>query len=350
MSLACIIDVAGTSLSNEEKAFFKDADPWAFILFGRSTKDPKEIKALTADIKNTIGRDCLIFLDQEGGRVQRLKPPIWPQWPPNNIYGKLYNEDKNKAFEAVYLHHLLIAHEMKSLGINADCAPCLDLTIEGAHSVIGDRSFSSIPEIIAELGAKSIQGLHDGAVASVIKHIPGHGRAMADSHYELPIVNENLETLKSDFAPFKLLNNAPMAMTAHVTYTAIDSENCATLSKKLIDTLIRKELGFDGLLMTDDISMKALKGNNKEKAIGSYNAGCDVVMLCNAPLEERIDFASNCIKLEGKALERAQKAEAIVNRNAIDYDIDEIWAKYASLTGVERGTQLAINKDPTERV
>lgn len=349
MTLACIIDVASTALSSDEKAYFKDAQPWAFILFGRSCVSPEQIKALTSEIRESVGRDCLIFLDQEGGRVQRLKPPIWPQWSPIQIYGKLFEIDPTKAKRAVWLHHRLIAHEMKKLGIDADCAPCLDLAIEGAHSVIGDRSFSSYPDTISILGQSAIDGLHDGAVASVIKHIPGHGRAKADSHHELPIVTQSLEELALDFAPFKALSHAPMAMTAHVKYPVLDKEYCATLSKTIIQNLIRKEFGFDGLLMTDDVSMKALGGTNEEKIKGSIGAGCDVAMLCNASLDERISFANACPELDEAGLRRAKSAEKIANAQYQAIDSNSLWEELNSLIAIANDGQIKITADPTER-
>ena len=349
MMKAGIIDVASTSLSADEKAFFKEADPWAFILFGRSTQNPEQIYRLTQEMRESVGRDCLIFLDQEGGRVQRLKPPIWPQFPPNNIYGKLYLESPEKALRAIWLHHRLIAKQMRAIGIDADCAPCLDLTIEGAHSVIGDRSLSDNPNIIGKLGEAAMNGLHDGKVASVIKHIPGHGRALADSHHELPVVNASIEELSKDIEAFKNLKHAPMAMTAHVKYPVWDSENCATLSKTIIENIIRGEIGFDGLLMTDDVSMKALNGSNDYKAKASLDAGCDIAMLCNAPLEERAKFMDACHELSGKSLARALTSEAIVKGHEDEFDTQIAWAESAQLTGVENGAKLALDADPTER-
>lgn len=347
MSIACVIDVAGTRLTNEEKAFFKDADPWAFILFGRSCQDVAQLRALTDEIRQSVGRDCLIFLDQEGGRVQRLKPPIWPQWPTYSLYGKIFAEDPQRALEAAFLHHRLIAYTMRDVGIDADCAPCVDLSVEGAHLVIGDRAFDKDPEIIAQLARSAINGLHAGGVVSVIKHIPGHGRAGADSHHELPVVTEGNNLLAADFAPFKALNDAPIAMTAHVKYSAYDNENCATLSKLIIRDLIRGEIGFDGLLLTDDISMKALSGTIKEKAEKSLAAGCDIAMLCNAPLEERMEFVAACSDLSGKSLERAQIAEDIARAPIEEFDIVQNWARFAELTRLS--ANFAVSPDPTER-
>jgi beta-N-acetylhexosaminidase len=350
MISAGIIDVAATTLSADEKSFFKDANPWAFILFGRSCQSPEQILKLTDEIRNSVGRDCLIFLDQEGGRVQRLKPPIWPQFPPNEIYGKLYKNDVQSAIEAVTLHHQLIAHELRAVGIDADCAPCLDLGIEGAHSVIGDRAFSNDANIIAQLGRAAMNGLHSGGVASVIKHIPGHGRALADSHHELPVIDADAADLEFDIAAFTPLNDAPMAMTAHVLYPSLDEENCATLSKKIISEIIRGKIGFDGLLMTDDVSMKALVGSNAQKAQLSIAAGCDVAMLCNQSLEERAQFIAACGELSGKSLERANAAQNIARNEIVEIDLEETWQKFSALTGIENGAKLALAADPTERL
>lgn len=347
---AAIIDVASVSLSNEEKSFLSAAQPWALILFGRSCVSPTQVYALTNEIRSALGRDCLIFLDQEGGRVQRLKPPNWPQFPPNEIYGRLYNDDKEKALRAVYLHHFLIAYELRKVGINADCAPCLDLGIEGAHSVIGDRAFSNNPAIIGELGRAALNGLNDYGVAGVIKHIPGHGRALADSHHELPVIDAPIELLKQDISAFIELKHAEMAMTAHVKYPALDNENCATLSKTIIDEIIRKEIGFDGLLMTDDVSMRALRGTNPEKAKASIAAGCDVAMLCNAPLDERIAFTDACGDLKGRALERAIAAENIAKAVPKDFDVGALWHEFSRLTGIEDMSKIALAADPTERI
>lgn len=349
MSIACVIDVAGTRPTKEEIAFFKDADPWGFILFGRSCESPEQLRALTDEIRQSVGRNCLIFLDQEGGRVQRLKPPIWPQWPTYSLYGKIYEQDPKAALEAAFLHHRLIAHTMRGVGIDADCAPCVDLVIEGAHSVIGDRAFSANPDIIAELGREAINGLHSGGVVSCIKHVPGHGRAKADSHHELPIVDEGGNQLAQDFAPFVSLNDAPIAMTAHVKYSSIDKTEPATLSKKVISEVIRGQIGFDGLLLTDDISMKALSGSIKEKAQKSIAAGCDIPMLCNASLEERMEFVAACPTLSGRSQERAAVAEAIAHAPIAEFDAAWHWARFAQITRLNTA-ELTPNPDPTERV
>jgi beta-N-acetylhexosaminidase len=348
MALACIIDVAGERLTAEEKAFFRATDPWAFILFARSCANPDQMAALTDEMREAVGREALIFVDQEGGRVQRLKPPQWPQFPANSTYGDLYRSNRTAARDAAWLHHRLIAHELRAVGVDADCAPCLDLRIDGAHAVIGSRAFSSDPDVVADLGRSAMDGLHAGGVASVIKHIPGHGRAMADSHHGLPVLDTGLQGLAADFAPFKALADAPMAMTAHIVYEALDEDRCATLSPTVINSLIRGEFGFDGLLMSDDISMKALSSSSQANAWASIAAGCDVAMLCNASLEERLDFVAACPTLSGKALERAERALAVARKPIIGLDMDAAWSKFAELTGHDRRTAMNKDYDPTE--
>jgi beta-N-acetylhexosaminidase len=349
MALACIIDPAGERLTADEKAFFRAADPWAFILFARSCVSPEQMRALTSEMREAVGREALIFIDQEGGRVQRLKPPVWPQFPPNSLYGKIHATDPARARDAAWLHHRLIAHELRAVGVDADCAPCLDLRIEGASSVIGDRAFSSDPDVIADLGQSAIAGLHAGGVASVIKHIPGHGRALVDSHHHLPVVDVGRQALAQDFAPFRALNDAPMAMTAHVVFEAYDECQPVTLSASAIAGLIREELGFDGLLMTDDVSMKALTGTSQAKGAASIAAGCDVAMLCNATIEDRLAFVAGCPPLRGKALARAEAAEAVARKPVIELDVEAAWAKFAELTGHTRESALTLAYDPTER-
>jgi beta-N-acetylhexosaminidase len=349
MALACIIDVAGERLTADEKAFFRATDPWAFILFARSCKNPDQMRALTDEMREAVGREALIFIDQEGGRVQRLKPPVWPQFPANATYGRMYQTNPDRARDAAWLHHRLIAHELRAVGVDADCAPCLDLSIEGADSVIGNRAFSSDPAVIADLGRSAMTGLHAGGVASVIKHIPGHGRALVDSHHHLPVVDTGRQGLAHDFAPFKALADAPMAMTAHVVYQTYDDARPATLSKTVIADLIRGEFGFDGLLMTDDISMKALSNSSPANAWAAISAGCDVAMLCNASLEDRLEFVAACPQLKGKALERAERAEAVARKPVIELDIDAAWAKFAEMTGHNRDQSLTLDFDPTER-
>jgi beta-N-acetylhexosaminidase len=351
MSLACILDVAGPVLSDDERHLFAASDPWAFILFGRSCETPQQVRQLCADLRQAVGRHCLIFIDQEGGRVQRLAPPVWSQFPALSLYGKLYDINPGRAREACYLHHRLMGQIMHEAGINADCAPCLDLTIEGGHSVIGDRSFSSDPAAIAMLGRAAIEGLRDAGVASVIKHMPGHGRADADSHAKLPRVEVGTQALAQDISVFKALYDAPMAMTAHVVFDALDPELPASLSPKLISQIIRQDIGFDGLLMTDDIFMKALSAHSDHasNADRAFSAGADIAMFCHGTIEERLDFIAACPQLTGASLERAQRAEAFAKEPQLPFDTEAAWTKFGELTGLGRNIVYSISPDPTDK-
>lgn len=306
---AVIFGLEGVALNAKERAFFKKHNPLGYILFARNCENPKQIKKLTASLRSlNKNQKILILIDQEGGRVARLKPPHWRKVPPAWIFAELYKKNKKAAEEAVFLNHRLIAEELYSLGINVDCAPLIDLRIDGMHEIVGDRALGSDTMQIAKLGRKACEGLFAGGVLPVIKHIPGHGRAMSDSHLELPHVDVSKAILaKTDFVPFKKLSDMPMAMTAHIKYTKLDDKNCATLSKKIIG-IIRKEIGFKGLIMTDDLSMKALSGNFAERTKNSFKAGCDVVLHCNGKMEEMTEIIKETIPLEGEALKRARKS------------------------------------------
>lgn len=310
MSLTrAIFGLAGLRLSGEEKAFFRDVRPYGYILFARNCTSPDQIRALVAELHELSGCDKLpVLIDQEGGRVARLKPPHWPAYPPAGHFAAIYARDAEAAKDAVYLNARLIAEDLSSLGITVDCAPLADLPIEGAHDIIGDRAFGRSPQQVIELARAMAEGLADGGVVPVLKHIPGHGRAFADSHEELPIVDSPLELLRAtDFVPFKALADLPMAMTAHVIYSALDSQHMATTSPAVID-LIRTELGFGGLLMSDDLSMKAMKGGFDERTKATLAAGCDVVLHCNGDMAEMKQVASSLLPLEGLLLVRAQQA------------------------------------------
>lgn len=324
---AAIYGLAGPALSADEKAFFRDASPWGFILFARNVDSRKQLPRLCGALRDAVGRDAPVFIDQEGGRVQRLKPPTWRQAPPAGDFGALYERDPNAGLEAVRLNHRLLADELRACGIDADCAPCLDLQIEGADAIIGDRSFGSSPETVAALGRAAMDGLHAGGVASVIKHIPGHGRADADSHLALPRVATSRGELETtDFAPFRALNAAPMAMTAHVVYSDIDPDDPATLSQEVIHSVIRGSMGYDGLLMTDDLSMKALSGTLASRADRSLAAGCDMILHCNGNRREMTVLASRVPALGGDALRRADAA-ADVRTAPEDFDAEAALAR-----------------------
>lgn len=284
-----ITDCAGEALSEAERALFAQTQPFGFILFQRNCKSPAQLKALTAEMRASVNRDDVpILIDQEGGRVARLKPPVWRLPPAANVFANLAADDLLKAEAAARLNARLIGYELAELGINVDCLPLLDLVFGGAHQIIGDRSYGSDPEQVARLGRTTCLGLMDAGVLPVVKHIPGHGRASVDSHLALPVVEASLEELRAfDFKPFIALNDMAVAMTAHITYTAIDPKNPATTSAKLIDDIIRREIGFKGLLLSDDITMKALGGAPEERALASLRAGCDILLHCNGSLDER---------------------------------------------------------------
>jgi beta-N-acetylhexosaminidase len=317
VSAACILGCAGTALSDDERAFFRDVRPWGFILFARNIDGVDQTRALIDSLREAADDEAaLVFVDQEGGRVQRLRPPLARARRPAALFGALYERDPHAALEAVRLNHRLIAHELAAAGFDADCVPCIDLRVPGAHDIIGDRSFGTDPSVVSALGRAAIDGLLSGGVAPVIKHIPGHGRAGADSHFDLPVVDTPVEVLQqTDFAPFRALADAPMAMTAHVVYSAIDPERCATLSHRVIETVIRGHIGFDGLLMSDDLSMKALGGAFEDRTRDAIAAGCDVVLHCNGDMAEMQPVAEAAPRLSGCAAERAAEARAVARRS-----------------------------------
>ena len=281
---AVIYGVSGLELTQEEQRFFAEADPFGFILFKRNCDNPEQIKRLIADLFEAVGRKWLpVLIDQEGGRVARLVPPYWRKAPPAGMLASL---DEESAKRAIYANARLIASELTELGITVDCAPVLDLLFDGAHNIIGDRAYGAMPVQVAELARQMAQGLLDGGVLPVIKHIPGHGRALVDSHESLPLVKAQREELEQlDFEPFCKLNDMPLAMTAHILYEALDKERVATLSPEVI-RIIREEIGFQGVLMSDDVSMKALKGDVGELTQQIITAGCDLVLHCNGKMEE----------------------------------------------------------------
>ncbi len=315
---AVILGCEGLRLSDAERSFFADVEPWGFILFGRNIESPAQIRALTDGMRDLTGRDVPIFIDQEGGRVARLKAPFWRTYPPAQRYGALPLKD---GLEATRLASRLIALELLALGINADCLPVLDVPVEGASNVIGDRAYSTSPEPVAVLGRAAAEGLLEGGVLPVIKHIPGHGRAGVDSHLSLPVVSASAtELLERDFRPFQAMADMPMAMTAHVVYEAIDAEAPATTSRKVITDIIRGVIGFDGLLMSDDLSMQALTGSIRERARASLKAGCDVVLHCNGRIDEMEAVIAEAHVLAGDALDRATAA---LDRRCAPQDFDE---------------------------
>jgi beta-N-acetylhexosaminidase len=312
MRSRAIYGCGGPALSAEERTFFREVRPWGFILFGRNIETPDQVRSLVHALRETVGdASAPILIDQEGGRVARLRPPNWHERPAVARFGALHLRNPEAAREATYLGARLIAHDLASLGINVDCLPVLDVPVAGAHDIIGDRAFAHDPVTVIDLGRAQIEGLMDGGVLPVMKHIPGHGRAGADSHLVLPRVHAGAEELSaSDFVTFRSLDLCPMAMTAHVVYDSIDPQRPATTSPKVIRDVIRGEIGFDGLLMSDDLSMQALDGPLEVRARAALFAGCDVVLHCNGDMDEMRQVATEAKALDGIPLRRADAALA----------------------------------------
>ncbi|PPD44171.1 MAG: beta-N-acetylhexosaminidase [Methylocystis sp.] len=314
---AFICGLKGLALDADERAFLRDADPWGVILFRRNVESREQIARLTATLRDALGRNAPVLVDQEGGRVQRLNTPNWRAYP---SAARFEAADAARAERLAWLGARLMAHDLREVGIDVDCLPVLDVPAEGSHAIISDRAYSRDPARAAKLGRAAAEGLMAGGVAPVMKHIPGHGRAKADSHLELPVVDASREELEAiDFPPFIANADLPMAMSAHVVYTAIDPDAPGTQSKTVVGEIIRGRIGFDGLLMTDDLSMKALTGSFRDRAERAIGAGCDMVLHCNGALAEAEPVAEGAPVLAGKALERAEKAlECVREVEALD--------------------------------
>jgi len=313
LPLACILGCAGTVLTDAEKAFFNTADPLGFILFARNVESPEQVKALVSELRAAVGRaDAPVLIDQEGGRVQRLRPPHWRKAPTGEAFARIAARDLAQAMEQVRLNYRLIGAELAELGIDVDCAPVADVPVPGAHDVIGDRAFGHDPEQVAALARAAMNGLLDQGIMPIVKHIPGHGRAMVDSHLSLPVVDNAKNDLQSsDFKAFSLLKDAPWAMTAHVVYKSIDPDAPATTSAKVIAEIIRGEIGFDGVLISDDLSMKALGGSFAERAQASLAAGCDLVLHCNGDMEEMRGVVSGTGQITAPTQKRLDRVNAM---------------------------------------
>jgi beta-N-acetylhexosaminidase len=309
---AVIFGCAGPALTPSEVAFFRETDPLGFILFARNCADPNQIRALVGAMRETVGReDAPVLIDQEGGRVMRLRPPHWPDRPAAARFAALAARDQKAAAQAAKLNARLIAEDLRALGITVDCAPVLDVLRPETHDVIGDRAYGRDPKQVAALGRAVAEGLLEGGVLPVIKHIPGHGRARADSHLELPTVEASRTELEAgDFTPFRDLADMPWAMTAHVLYTALDAKRPATTSPEIISKVIRVWIGFDGVLLSDDLSMKALGGGFAERTRASLVAGCDVALHCNGDAKEMEQIAGACGPLTDAAQRRIAAGEA----------------------------------------
>jgi beta-N-acetylhexosaminidase len=306
---AFITGFAGTALSPAERAFVREHEPWGFIIFKRNVETPLQLRRLIGAVREAAGRNVPVLVDQEGGRVQRLGPPHWPSYPPGAAYGRLYDRNTADGIRAAYLGARLIAADLAAVGIDVDCLPVADVPASGADPIIGDRAYGQSADKVSALARAVADGLLEGGVLPVLKHIPGHGRATADSHHALPVVETDQETLrKSDFAAFRPLSDLPLGMTAHVVYTAIDPIAPATTSVTLVRDVIRGWLGFAGLLMSDDISMGALSGSIEARARTAIAAGCDVILHCSGELAEMQAVASAVPVLTGEAAARADAA------------------------------------------
>lgn len=314
---AVVFGCAGTVLTDDERAFFAAAQPLGFILFRRNVETPAQVARLTADLRESVGRPhAPVLVDQEGGRVARLRPPHWPEFPAARRFGEVWERDPERAVEAVRANSRLLADTLLPLGITVDCMPVLDVPSPGSHDVIGDRAYSTNPIAVAQLGLAAAEGLLAGGVLPVIKHVPGHGRAGVDSHHALPTVAASeAELTAHDFAPFRALRYMPLAMTAHVRYLALDAARPATLSPVVLGEFVRDRLGFAGLLFSDDLSMEALGGPIEDRAAAAIEAGCDVALHCNGDLDEMVRIARAVPAMGRHAVRRWQIAEDIRRRS-----------------------------------
>ncbi len=307
--IPAIFGLSGPALTADERAFFRDADPAGYIVFGRNVESREQLRALTDSLREIHGREkLLIAVDQEGGGVARLKPPVWPAWPPGVTFDRLYDLAPASAIEAARANAEALGCDLAEAGISCTHAPVLDVRQPGTHDVIGDRAYGSEPLRVAALGRAVLDGLARAGIAGTIKHMPGHGRAMADSHKELPTVTASDEELETDIAPFRALNQAAMAMTAHIVFTAWDAENPATQSPFVIEQVIRRRIGFDGLLLTDDLDMQALSGTVPERAQRSIEAGCDIALNCWAKMDDMMGIAARLPAMPGKTTARLERA------------------------------------------
>ena len=309
---AFITGISGPKLNAAEREFIQHERPWGFILFKRNIETPRQVALLVQELKSlAVVSDAPVLIDQEGGRVQRLGPPYWPAYPAGALFGALYDEDPSLGLAAARLSARSIAADLWELGISVDCLPLADVPVPGADAVIGDRAYGTGPDKVAAIARAVSEGLELGGILPVLKHIPGHGRATADSHLRLPEVKTTKDELeRTDFAAFTPLADLPMAMTAHVVFSALDPVQPATTSATIIGQVIRSAIGFQGLLMSDDVSMNALSGSIAERTRAVFSAGCDLVLHCNGRLDEMREVAAETPELSGRALERAERALA----------------------------------------
>ncbi|MGB6350079.1 MAG: beta-N-acetylhexosaminidase [Pseudolabrys sp.] len=333
---AFITGLAGLTISASERAFLREAQPWGLIIFKRNVSTPAQVTELVQSFRDAIGWEAPVLIDQEGGRVQRLGPPHWPIYPPGARYGELYARVPASGIAAARLAGHLLAADLRSLGIDVDCLPIADVAVAGGDEVIGDRAYGSEPGKVAAIAKAIAEGLQLGGVLPVVKHLPGHGRATADSHHRLPVVDTDRATLEAtDFAAFRPLAGLPLGMTAHVVFSAIDPVAPATTSVTMVGQVIRGLIGFQGLLMSDDISMKALSGTIAERSRASLAAGCDVVLHCNGELSEMAAVAGEAPELSGESAKRADAALAA--RSAPEeFDTDAARKVFTQMVADER--------------
>jgi beta-N-acetylhexosaminidase len=333
---AFITGVAGLNVTAEERAFLRSAEPWGLILFKRNVKTPDQVADLVQSFRDVVGWHAPVLIDQEGGRVQRLGPPHWPSYPPGAAYARLYERDADVGLAAARLGARLIASDLAALGIDVDCLPLADVPVAEGDPIIGDRAYGASPGQVAAIARAVSVGLLQGGVLPILKHIPGHGRATADSHLRLPVVETDRATLeRTDFAAFRPLADLPLGMTAHVVFSAIDPAQPATTSATMIGEVIRGSIGFRGLLMSDDISMGALSGTLAERSRASLRAGCDVVLHCNGKLAEMEEVAANVPVLAGEAKRRADAALAM-RAAPQEFDVADARRLFAKTIGEER--------------
>ena len=323
-----IFGLSGPALTPDERAFFAESQPAGFILFKRNCETRAQMRALTDSLRDLTGRDDVpILIDQEGGRVARMQPPEWPAFPAGPAFDRLYDLAPSSAIEAARANGHALGLMLSEVGVNVDCLPLLDLALPETTPAVASRALGGDPMRVAALGRATLDGLKSGGVVGVVKHMPGHGRGRVDSHHELPVVDASDAELEADIAPFRTLNWAPMGMTCHLMFTAWDAENPASLSKTIIEQVIRGRIGFDGLLMTDDIDMKALSGTAGEKAARAVAAGCDLVLDCWARMDEMVEIASRLGEMGGKSRERLDRAMATVASGADGAEMAELVAK-----------------------
>jgi len=333
---AFITGLAGLTISANERTFLRDAQPWGLIIFKRNVSTPAQVTELVQSFRDALGWEAPVLVDQEGGRVQRLGPPHWPVYPPGARYGALYDREPASGIAAARLAGHLLAADLRSLGIDVNCLPIADVPVADGDEVIGDRAYGSEPGKVAAIAKAIAEGLQLGGVLPVLKHLPGHGRATADSHHRLPVVGTDRATLEAtDFAAFRPLAGLPLGMTAHVVFSAIDPVAPATTSVTMVRQVIRGSIGFQGLLMSDDISMKALSGTIAERSRASLAAGCDVVLHCNGELSEMAAVASEAPELSGDSAKRADTALAA--RSAPEeFDADAARKVFTQMVADER--------------